>query len=306
MSLMGSTRIGAFEPGPDLNSYLENLTPAVVQPFGSEGISGWVFDVDTNQQVESSADITEHYTEASTFINDHIVRRPETVTLSGYVGELVFVLDSLRGRDDRLPKRYFFRNRSLPEILSELNNKLEAAPGYLFGSDPQMFQRAQVWLGKAEESISTIKRGIGKVKNVVGAIRGRLGLQSLPPISGLDPVKMERQQRLYSEIRALWESSSVVSVATPWRFFPTMAIQSISISQAEHTRSWSEVQVTLKEIRITGVLGISSRDFATEIQLPRVEMQQAPEQDLGRSETTEENPLQSSLFRTGRFIGLIP
>ena len=73
----------------DMNKYIDEKSAAVVSLPGFNGISGWVFDVPTGEEITLSADVTDHPTENGSFISDHVVVKPVMVTLSGYVGNLV-------------------------------------------------------------------------------------------------------------------------------------------------------------------------------------------------------------------------
>jgi hypothetical protein len=89
--------------------FLDGSNSAVLRPKSAEGIGGFVFDIPDNESVQLQSDITDHYTESNSFLNDHIVRKPIILTLSGFVGELVY----------RSPA-------GVEGAVQEVNNRLEA------------------------------------------------------------------------------------------------------------------------------------------------------------------------------------
>ena len=78
--------------------FLDNKANTLLKPKSAKGISGFLFDVPDTESLTLSADITDHYTENNSYVNDHIVRKPTTVNLSGFIGELVSRNSSERNR----------------------------------------------------------------------------------------------------------------------------------------------------------------------------------------------------------------
>lgn len=63
---------------------------AVISPSSLPvGVAGFVFDIEGEEVFELRSEITDHYIENNTSIQDQWGRLPERVTLKGYVGELV-------------------------------------------------------------------------------------------------------------------------------------------------------------------------------------------------------------------------
>lgn len=57
-----------------------NIGEAVVNVLSSTGIAGFKFHVPESEQVNMESDITDHYTDSNSVIQDHIARRPITLT----------------------------------------------------------------------------------------------------------------------------------------------------------------------------------------------------------------------------------
>ena len=62
---------------------------AIVRPNNPPaGIAGFLFDLQADDEIHLQSDITDHYVEDNTAIQDHIALRPEEITLKGLVAEL--------------------------------------------------------------------------------------------------------------------------------------------------------------------------------------------------------------------------
>lgn len=78
---------------PSQLDILESLSSleqkAIIRPNNPPpGIAGFLFDIPGDEWIELESEITDHYTEANTAVQDNIALRPERVTLRGIVAEL--------------------------------------------------------------------------------------------------------------------------------------------------------------------------------------------------------------------------
>ena len=263
-----------------LNAYTNNQNVAVIRnPFGI-GISGWVFDVGTEQTVTLESDITDHVTENNEFINDHIVRQPQRIELKGFVGELSFLLFRARSQSLLVGEDI----TSSLGSLNDLNNSLEQVDAYLGSFTPQAVQDAQTVISAVDAAFSRIEQQINRARNLVGTLRGQVGVPSLPPIPGTAPIQTDRQTQAFADLKALWLTNQAVTVSTPWEFFPSMIIENVTAIQDETTGLWSEISVRLKEFRVSQVQIV---DFENNVDAPANEIQSAAPTDTGVSQTED-------------------
>jgi len=244
-------------------SFLDNKVNSILKPKSAEGISGFLFDVPDTEQVTLQSDITDHYTENNSFLNDHITNKPITVTLSGFVGELVFETPS-----------------GIGGVLQTLENRLGTVGAYLGDLTPGAIQTAQRAVQKTKEVVSEINKRLDQLQNVVGFFSG-------------DSASSTRQGRAAEELRSLWESKELVTVQTPWFYYENMIIQAITFTQDSATSEITDISVTLKEIRIAETKII---DFSTDQFPVREQVQAAAEEDQGVVRGSE-GELSSTLFR---------
>lgn len=228
--------------------YLDNQANTILRPKSAQGISGFLFDVQDTESITLSADITDHYTESGSFINDHRVIKPIIINLSGFIGELVYEGES-----------------GIAGALQSLNNRLEVVDAYLGDKTPGAVQEAQRAVQQAQQAVSTINQTIDKVQNVVGLFEG---ISDAPTA----------QEKAFSELEALFKSGEFVTVQTPWKYYENMTIQSVTFTQNGETKEITDISVTLKELRVSETKTV---DFDENEFTAREQVQSAPEEDQG-------------------------
>jgi hypothetical protein len=241
---------GANQTIGDSRDYLDSKTQATVEIKNAPGIKGWVFDITNEESIELRSDITDHFTESNSYINDHIVNQPEKVTLSGLVGELVYEPP-----------------RGLEAAAAALENKLEIVEAFAGDLTPGAVQAAQGAVGAVESAVSQANQVLDRAQNVLTQFSG-------------DDQTPTRQAKAIGELFALWKSKQLVTVQTPWKFYTNMIIESIRVTQGE-TISETDVSVSLKELRFTKLGELI--DFSGEL-IPdlRADAQAQAEQDSGK------------------------
>lgn len=236
----------------NIDTFLNNKTSALVSPKTSPGISGWVFDIPEKETVKLEADITDHYAEDNSFVNDHRVLKPIEISLSGLIGELVV-------------KEDFFQL-----ILETLTSTLSTVDVYL---GKYTNGTTQILQNKLSESITSISRSTqlaDRIKNVVQGFDGEGQYQNL-------------QQRAYSNLEALFKSETVLTVQTPWKYFDSMMIRSLEFTQEEDSEYISNISITLKEVRFAQIGVI---DYSDNLEAIRNELQSKETNDSGKIKGT--------------------
>lgn len=251
----------------DMNKYIDEKSAAVVSLPGFNGISGWVFDVPTGEEITLPADVTDHPTENGSFVSDHVVVKPVMVTLSGYVGNLVY----------RSPQP-----GSVEYVADQITSKLLAVNAFLGPLTQGATQKAAAAVSQVGYVASLANAVKKKATNVINFLKGA---EKEP-----DP-----QTIAYHELKALWKSKQIVSLQTYWEFFGTMIITNVSARHDDKADDYTDISITLKEIRLVDV-------ETTEVQddlFPAANTQQdAAEIDKGKIGGKEE---QQSLLYYGLY-----
>ena len=241
--------------------YLDGLANKyVVKPANAKGIGGFVFDYEAETAVHLQADITDHYTEQNTPIQDHIALRPSKLTLRGFTGELALSKPSPSG---------------ILGALDLLQNKLTTVPAYLGKYTPGMVSKIQGALTATTKAVNTFDQALARVKNVVGMF-------------GNSSPGKTKQSKAYQKLQSLFASRQVMVVETPYGMFGNMVIESLSFIQPESTKFASDISVTLKSVRFVNV-----QETITDIKANRGTMQRAPTADKG---TSNGSPVAPSLL----------
>lgn len=211
--------------GIDIEKYLEKSQAVVVSSALNQGISGWVFDVPSGESIDESVDITDHWIETGSFVNDHAVIKPVRITLNGFVGNLVY----------RVPQP-----GSLGYALSNLSSKLTEVDAYVGPLTNQATAKAAAAINKAKYVADQIDAIAKRATNLINYFTGN-GQQINP------------MQLAYMQLHALKESKQIVSVQTWLRYFPQMMIENLNPSQDETSNDITSFSVVLKQVRFTEV-----------------------------------------------------
>lgn len=241
----------------NVEDQINGINSAILTPKTAQGINGFLFDIPREESIELRTDVTDHVTENNSFINDHVVNQPITVTLTGYQGELLFE-----------------RPAGIAGGVQQLQNRLETVEAYLGELTPGFVQASQQILNQTQRAVSIVNQTVQRVQNVIGLVAGPEGQEET------------RQQRAYNELNGLRLARTPVTLQTPWAYFDSMIITSLSFSQRENSPDISEISVSLKEFRVAEVQTVS---FDEDLLPPRQEVQSTPQEDQGNIRGTEEN-----------------
>ena len=214
----GEIAKGTAQSSLNVADYLNKKISALVSTK-EKGISGWVFDIDKNASTKLSADITDHYMEDNSVVNDHIVRKPIEVTLTGLIGELVYK-----------------KPEGIVADISMVSGTLSIVDTYLGDYSPQALQKANLLLGQIQKNANMLSQLGQKAQNMVKAFSG-------------DGQYKTMQQVAYNELKALYDNDKLLTLQTPHAYYENMKIKDLSFTQDEDSESYSDISVTLKEIR---------------------------------------------------------
>lgn len=191
---------------------------ALVRPDNPPpGIAGFLFDVVEDDSSELESDITDYFIEDNSSIQDHIALRPETVTISGKVAELVKAVIQTKP-------------------VSRITNPLPLVPGL----SPQLTPEAQDNEDAVQAQSDQEKAAITGTESLWGYYNARSPQQP----------QQTKQSYIYGYFYQLWKGRQLFTIETPWGFFTNMAIQTMSATQGAETRTVSSFSITFKKIRV--------------------------------------------------------
>lgn len=237
---------------------------AIVRPNNPPpGIAGFLFDIVLDDNVELESDITDHYIEDNTAIQDQIALKPARVTVRGIVAELTTaktVVDQLVKATNPLPLE--------PLLL----------PVFTVGADQSMADAAAAAQGAT--SAATASQSIFALYNNRAPTQPR----------------QTRQSAAFLYFYDLYKSRQLFTVETPWGFWVNMAIESLRATQPEETKYASEFTITFKEIRIAQDITVDLGQLAGRNAPQASASQPSQNGNVGKSDATDQQE-QSWLYR---------
>jgi len=215
---------------PSIFAALSTLqAQAIVRPSNPPGgISGFLFDVAHDDEISLNSEITDHYVEDNSAMQDNWAIRPEEITLTGLVAELTDAPtpnNAVAPPPNALPLNYIM----MPPM--SIGGKLIGAATMISTPPPPPSLYDYF---KGHESFAT---------------------------AGKPPVIL-RQCAAFSYFYDLWKGRQVCSVETAFGIMTNMAILRLRAIQERTTKHLSEITVTFKKIRTTATINVQAGQVA--------------------------------------------
>ncbi|NDK07873.1 hypothetical protein EOM39_01345 [Candidatus Gracilibacteria bacterium] len=207
------------------------------------------FDVILRENIKLESDITDHYVEDNTTINDNISLKPIIITVSGLVGEKTFKVSDQQ------------------DIFSVATEKLSAFSSFA----PELTTQANQINNQKKKIFNAIDNAQSTYKNIYGLFND-LELEAEPT----------NQSKAFSFLLALRDARQIFTLETPYKTFENMAILSIDINQ-EDTTSKSNFELTMKQ------LNFSKKINTTLNSQGRLAQQKSGGENKGKTKGTEKN-----------------
>lgn len=186
------------------------------------GLGGFLFGIDGEDEVALMSEITDHYAEDNSVLNDNIALKPKRFTLRSYVGE-----------------QQVLTNSSQPSILQQVAQKLTVVTSMLPAVSAAESQVGALVAGGV--SSLNFNSLVSSGANIYAMVKNLI-----TPTTG--------QAAAYAYFQALYKMKILMSVQTPYEFITNMAIESIIARQDEETKNMSHFIIVLKEFRIAQTL----------------------------------------------------
>ncbi len=216
-----------FDPVALLNSSQQQ---AIIRPMNPPpGIAGWVMDVVGDEEVRLTSNISDHYTDNNTTIQDNIALPPAEITTTGLVAELLLTPSAAGAVDS-------------PQ--NQTQGSLIPIEAFFPGFTPQA---AQIIAQKAAAQINNDERIL--TNNTLAKFQ-----QALSP----QEPGQTRQSNAFAFFVQLWKARQLFTVETPWGFFNNMAMASLSGRQGRESRYQTQFTITFKQIRFAGSVVITA------------------------------------------------
>jgi hypothetical protein len=204
-------------------------------PDGTQSIAqpppAFLFHYEGEQSIALESDITDHYIEDNTALQDQIALKPPIISTHGFIGELNDIappaLAPVKALADKLT------------IISAYTPSLSVSALIAYNTAFQLYQVAQNAINSAVSSWSSIN-GTGGESVISG--------NSSFPIA-TEP-NQNKQQQAFQQLFGFWQSRTLFTVQTPWAVFTDMAIKSMRPIQDAETAYITSFEMSFKQIRI--------------------------------------------------------
>lgn len=245
----------------------QNFPDAEGRPSTDAELPSFLFDIEGDQEISSVSEITDHWVENNTAIQDHWALRPLSYTVSGFIGELTTTVPGAL------------------KVIREIADRLETVGAYL----PQVSVTAEIAYATAFQLYQVGANAAKSAVNAWGTINNSLsGANGDTLISGggiSEGKNQNAQQIAFQKLYGYQAERRLFRVQTPWAVLTDMAIESIKAVQDKNTREMTGFTVTFKMIRTAYT---ETRSPGESLSLnSRLDQQSSPLVHLGNSKPTE-------------------
>lgn len=232
LDLVSQETLQTVNPNVNAPNVVDNYSKAfngrtILVPTGVGQIGAFAFDYRGDDEVDIEAEVTDHWLEDNTAVQDHIGVRPTIVTVKGFQSELNLSRTQLA-----------LINRALSSVTSGLT-QVDAYLGHYTPGALESIQRA---ISQAQNIAIQIEQAAARAAQVASFF------QPGPALN--------RQQAAYFELSSLALARVVFTVATPFQVFENMVITSMKVVQPKETRGWSDFTVKMKQLQFTQDLSL--------------------------------------------------
>ena len=192
----------------------------------SKDIDGFEFDYIGEERLEAAAEITDHYTEANDFMQDHHAIKPTIITMRGFVADTAYNRTAL----------------GLRSILA-LSSALATVQPYIGQYSPGTSAKMTAAITQTDQIINQLAQIQGIARSITKLIPGP---------------RTTKVQKAYNTLDSLRRGAVPFAVVTPWATFGDipdnghgpMLIESLQMISPSETRGEVDIIVKMKEIRV--------------------------------------------------------
>ena len=227
---------------------------AVVNVLGATGIAGFKFNVPETETVKFESEITDHFTDTNSAIQDHIALKPVTITCTGFVGD------------------YFYSVNQIEDFLALITPTLTLVTEFI----PQIraiTQKEKVDTSSLASVVQKQDNGNYMINSGIGEERYKYtfnGMDLFTLFQGLYKLK-SAQARAFFFFEALRNSRATFSVETSWKRYDNMVVLSLQ-PKRDRNADITEFSVTFKQMEFTESKVESLAEYKNRIELQKAQV----------------------------------
>lgn len=195
-----------------------------------------LFHYEGEQTATLTSDITDHFIEDNTAVQDQISVKPVIITTHGFIGEL-----------NNVPPPAL-------ALLEQAANTLTTISAYT----PGLTFNSQLLYDEAFAAYQVASNAVNAVVSTWSSLTGGSGA-SVIGSTGItaQASNQNKQQTYFQQFYGYWFNRTLFTIQTPWAIFQNMAIQNLRAIQSEETRMITDFEVTFKQINIASTSLVS-------------------------------------------------
>ncbi len=213
----------------------------------------FIFHYEGEQIGTLESDITDHYIEDNSNIHDHIAVKPIEISTHGFMGDL----------NNVVPPSLEAEQKTVMAILDNISAYNPALTVSALNAYNEAYQAYQIAANFAAQS----------------------GLNSYLP-SWMQGFEQTTQAQAFSYFLLAWQRRQLFTIQTPWNQLQNMAIKNLRAVQNEETNSFTDFQVTFKQLNFALPITILQTGAGNQLpeaenMAPRAQVQSSLPTDLG-------------------------
>lgn len=205
--------VQGYQPQNNISSASPLPTPISNTQGSLPQSPAFLFNWEGENTATLETDITDHFIEDNTAVQDQMTLKPEIITTNGFVAELNNVAPA-----------------SLA-VLKAISSKLGVISAYT----PALSATALLAYDEAFFLYQTASDAANTVVSAISSLTGG--------------VSQNKQQTAFNTFYGYWAARYLFTIQTPWAIFPNMAIKTIQAVQSEETRMITDFKITFKRMR---------------------------------------------------------
>ena len=234
---------------------------AVVNIIGATGIAGFKFNIPESELVKFENEISDHYTDNNSPVQDHIVEKPIEITVTGLVGD------------------YFYSRHIIQDLVAQVVPTLTLVKEFVPQISPVVMALKEKFnIGASSTYNFDPETGVLSGGSITNYSFNLIDLFKL--FQNLYKLK-SAQTRAFIFFECLWKMKSLFSVETTWKRYDNMLVKSLE-AKRDKNLDITEFSLTFKQMSFTQSLLETPDEYKT-----RLSMQNAPMVNKGVEEGTE-------------------
>lgn len=195
------------------------------------------FHYEGEQSVALQSDITDHYIEDNTAIQDQIALKPEIISTHGFIGEL-----------NDIPPAALKLLQTAASVLSPISAYVPSVSATALIAYNEAFELYQVAQNAANAAISAWSSLSGQGGEAI-IVNGQLTNDGL--------VTQSKQQIAFQKFFGYWNNRVLFTVQTPWAVFQNCAINNLRAIQDSETSMITDFELSFKVIKTAETQNVS-------------------------------------------------